>query len=442
MNSPAALSKTWFGQPRGLTILFLTEMWEQFSYYGMRTLLVYYMTKQLMMGQQKASLIYGLYTAFIYFTPIIGGSIADRWLGKRRAVLVGGSVMAAGHFMMAFEPLFYVALCTIALGNGLFLPSLPSQINGLYRADDPRRGSAYNIYYVGINFGAFFAPFVCGTLGEVYGWHWGFAAAGFGLLCGMTIYIFGGRHYLAPEPPRVAQRQEMAREPDAELRQTLLLLFSVALVAVIFRGVYGQLGNTVALWIDQAVDRSFAGTEIPMTWFQSLNPLVVFLFTPFLVAHWTRKAAKGREKTPAVKMATGAWIVAASFLMVAVVAWLCDHGGARASWIWVVIFFTVLTIGELYILPVGLGLFARLAPAGFAATAVAAWFFAAFAGYLAGGTIGTLFSVISHAEFFALMACLSALSGALLFLLDRPTRRADAANAARLQRVGEIQSAF
>ena len=144
-----ARAETWFGQPRGLTVLFLTNMWEQFSYFGMRALLVYYMTSTLLFGQEKASSIYGFYTAFAYFTPIIGGTIADRWLGKRRAVIIGATVMAAGHFMMAFEPAFYFALATIALGNGLFLPTLPSQINDLYGADDPRRPWAYNVYYVG-----------------------------------------------------------------------------------------------------------------------------------------------------------------------------------------------------------------------------------------------------------------------------------------------------
>jgi len=172
--------KTWFGQPRGLTILFLTNMWELFSYYGMRTLLVYYMTKQLFFPQEKASLIYGSYVATAYFTPLLGGIAADRWLGKRRAVILGGSIMALGHFLMTFEAFFYFALGTIALGNGLFLPSLPSQINDLYTADDPRRGRAYNIYYVGLNLGAFLEPFVCGSLGELYGWHYGFGAAGLG----------------------------------------------------------------------------------------------------------------------------------------------------------------------------------------------------------------------------------------------------------------------
>jgi len=159
--------KTWFGQPRGLTILFLTNMWELFSYYGMRTLLVYYMTKQLFFPQEKASLIYGSYVATAYFTPLLGGIAADRWLGKRRAVILGGSIMALGHFLMTFEAFFYFALGTIALGNGLFLPSLPSQINDLYTADDPRRGRAYNVYYVGLNLGALLAPFVCGSLGEL-----------------------------------------------------------------------------------------------------------------------------------------------------------------------------------------------------------------------------------------------------------------------------------
>ena len=197
---------TWFGQPKGLTILFLTQMWEQFSYYGMRALLVYYMTRELLLGQEKSSLIYGAYTATAYFTPIFGGIIADRWLGKRRAVIVGAATMAAGHFMMSFDALFYVALATIALGNGLYLPSLPSQINDLYAANDPRRARAYNIYYVGINLGGFLAPLVCGTLGEIYGWHVGFAAAGVGMLAGLAIYLLGGAYLPHRDPLPAALR--------------------------------------------------------------------------------------------------------------------------------------------------------------------------------------------------------------------------------------------
>jgi POT family proton-dependent oligopeptide transporter len=271
-----ANQSAWFGQPRGLTILFLTEMWEIFSYYGMRSLLVYYMTKQLFIGQEKASFIYGTYTAMAYFTPILGGVLADRWLGKRRAVIIGGSIMAAGHFMMAFEPSFYFALATIALGNGLFLPSLPSQINDLYRADDPRRSWAYNVYYVGINLGGFLAPLVCGTLGEFYGWHWGFGAAGVGMLMGLTVYVLGAKYL--PEQARIARAAApaAASAPPAArahyYRSTLVLLFAIGLAVTVFRGAYEQVGNTVALWADSGVDRATSVLTIPMTWFQSLNP--------------------------------------------------------------------------------------------------------------------------------------------------------------------------
>jgi POT family proton-dependent oligopeptide transporter len=211
--------QTWFGQPRGLTVLFLTNMWEQFSYYGMRALLVYYMTKQLLLGQAHASFIYGTYTAGAYFTPILGGLIADRVLGKRRAIVLGGAIMCAGHFMMTFEPLFYAALATIAIGNGLFLPCLPSQVGDLYKPDDQRRGWAYNVYYVGINIGGFLAPLICGTLGEVYGWHYGFGVAGIGMGLGLVIYLSGQRHLppnaSPPAPPRRGRSHSIRKWPPS-----------------------------------------------------------------------------------------------------------------------------------------------------------------------------------------------------------------------------------
>ena len=411
--------KTWFGQPRGLTILFLTNMWELFSYYGMRALLVYYMTKQLMFAQEKASFIYGTYTAMAYFTPIVGGVIADRWLGKRRAVILGGSIMALGHFLMAFEPLFYPALATIALGNGLFLPSLPSQINDLYRADDPRRGRAYNVYYVGLNLGGFLAPLVCGTLGEVYGWHYGFGAAGIGMFVGLMIYV-AGQKYLPQEASRSAVAPAPAAAPTSSHRVWLLLL-GVGIAATIFRGAYEQIGNTLPLWIDTGVDRHLGSFVIPMTWFQSLNPLLVISMTPFLLWFWRRRAEQGKETRPAIKMAIGALIVAAAYLMLALVTTM--HGDQRAAWPWLLAFFVVLTFGELYILPTGLGLFARLAPPSLGATTVASWFLAIFSGSLLAGWVGTLWSSASHAGFFVLLAILAVLAAGLLWLLDRPIRQ-------------------
>jgi POT family proton-dependent oligopeptide transporter len=419
--------RNWFGQPRGLTILFLTEMWEQFSYYGMRALLVYYMTKQLLIDQQMSSLIYGTYTSMAFFTPIIGGIISDRWLGKRRAVIIGGGTMALGHFMMTFEPLFYPALATIALGNGLFLPSLPSQINDLYKPDDPRRGWAYNVYYVGINVGGFLAPLVCGFLGETYGWHWGFGAAGVGMLLGLVVYVAGGKYL--PEQGRI-ERKAVQAAPVRNAKATVLLLLGVGLAVTIFRGAYEQVGNTVALFADAGIDRATALMTIPMTWFQALNPLFVIMMTPALLAWWSRRAVAGSDASSMQKMATGALIVAASYLILALAAYAA--GTERASWLWLLAYFVVYTLGELFILPTGLGLFARLAPPSLGATTVAAWFLAIFTGSMAAGIVGTLWSRMTHPVYFVLLAAIASIAAALLLALDRETRRIEGERAAEI----------
>ena len=404
---------TWFGHPRGLTVLFLTNMWEQFSYYGMRALLVYYMTKQLLLAQGTSSLVYGVYTACAYFTPLIGGLIADRLLGKKRAIIIGGSVMALGHFMMTLEPLLYVALATIAIGNGLFLPSLPSQIGDLYARGDPRAGRAYNVYYVGVNIGGFLAPLICGTLGEVLGWHWGFGAAGVGMVAGLVIYLGGQRYLPAPLPP---VRVEQPAAPRTGLaRDTVLLLFGVGVAVTVFRGAYEQIGNTLALWADSGVDKMAGSFSIPMTWFISINPLCVMLLTPVLLAWWRKRESAGHNPAPTRRMATGALIVGASYLLLAALATTSGDGGVH--WAWFALFWVVLTFGELFILPTGLGLFARLAPPKFGATTVASWFLASFAGSLAAGVVGTLWAHMSNPAFFVLLAGICALSALGLRLL-------------------------
>jgi POT family proton-dependent oligopeptide transporter len=405
-------TRTWFGQPRGLTILFLTNMWETFSYYGMRALLVFYMTKQLLIGQERASLIYGTYTACAYFTPIVGGVIADRVLGKRRAIVIGGSIMAIGHFLMAFEPLFYVALATIALGNGLFLPSLPSQIDDLYEAGDPRVGWAYNVYYVGVNIGGFLAPLICGLLGEVYGWHYGFGAAGVGMVAGVLIYVWGQRYLPAQVRHPAVEHGDAPRGRFG--RETVLLLVAVALAVTVFRGAYEQVGNTLPLWADTGVDKQAGGFAIPMTWFVSLNPLFVMLMTPFLLAWWRRRAERRGEPAPTRRMAAGAGIVAVAYVLIAGVAAVWP----TASWVWLVAFFLVFTLGELFILPTGLGLFARAAPKGLGATTVAAWYLAIFAGSLFAGLVGTLWSRLDHPAYFLVLSGIAGLAAVLLRAIE------------------------
>ncbi len=417
--NPAVKGRTWFGHPRGLTILCLTEMWSEFSFFGMRTILVYYMTQQLLISQVQSSLIYGLYSGLAYFTPVLGGIASDRWLGPRRAVLLGGSIMAAGHFMMAFEPTFYPALATIAIGNGLFLPSLSSQINLLYEAADPRKSAAYNIYYVGINVGGMLAPFACGTVGELWGWNWGFTLAGIGMVAGLAVYIIGTP--LLPSrqgaPDRCVGNQVAHVNPEKLGRRTIAVLVAVFLLVIVYRSAYEQVGNTVALWADAGVNRRVGGWTIPMTWFQALNPLGIFLFTPTVLAWWSRRAMRGKDLSAVAKMATGAFVLAASFLLLSGAALHASASGTRASWLWLGSYFFVYTVGELFILPVGLGLFGRIAPPQIAATMIAAWFLAAFFGNLGAGALGTLWSTLQPWQFFALVAAVAALAGGLLLAL-------------------------
>ena len=404
--------RNWFGQPPGLTILFLTEMWEKFSFFGMRALLVYYMTKQLGFETAQASIVYGIYAAFVYFTPIFGGWLSDRYLGARRSVLIGSSVMVVGHGLMGFPELLYPALACIAIGSGLFLPSLPGQVMRLYAERDPRRGSAYNIYFVGINLGAFLAPLACGTLGELWGWHWGFGAAAIGMSLGTLLYAFGGR-WLAPEPPPGARPVPTPSGAAAPIR----LLVVVGIAVVIFRGAYEQIGNTIALWADADVDRTIGGFTIPASWFQSVDPLLIFLLTPVAVAFWLRQARDGREPHAVGKMAIGAIGLAGAFLLVAAVAASTAILGGKAHWLWLMAFLFAFTASELFIIPVGLALFAQLAPEGRKSITMAGWFFASFAGNLFAGALGTLWGRIDHAVFFAAMAGLAGLSSVLLFWL-------------------------
>lgn len=419
---PRDTGTTWFGQPKGLAVLFLTEMWEKFSFFGMRALQVYYMMKQLHFSQADASLIYGIYAGGVYLTPIFGGLLADRWLGRRRAIVAGGTLMALGHFSLASEALFFPALGLIAIGNGLFLPNLPSQVGDLYAKEDPRRGGAFNIYYVGVNLGALLAPLVCGTLGELYGWHVGFGAAGAGMCLGLATYLLGSSH-LPPDRPRPGEPLDRSSSASSTERSTDKFgpLALVALAVVVFRSAYEQSGNALAVWAETSVNWSLGQFTVPMTWMQSLNPLFVFLLTPAVVAGWRRAAARGREAPPLRKMAVGATGLALSYLLLALLS--ASHQGGLVNPLWLVAFFALYTLGELYILPVGLGLFARLAPKGMGATVIAAWFLASFAGNLLAGVVGRSWELLGSTQFFVLLAAIAAASALALMAITRKLRR-------------------
>jgi POT family proton-dependent oligopeptide transporter len=443
---PAPASAEFFGHPRGLAYLFATEMWERFSYYGMRALLVLYMVKYLfepgrvetVIGygalkrslefafgpldvQPFASQVYGLYTGLVYFTPLIGGFVADRMLGQRRTVVLGAALMALGHFMMAFEPLLFFALFTLILGNGAFKPNISTQVGGLYPPNDPRRDRAYSIFYVGINIGAFFSPLVCGTLGEQVGWHYGFAAAGIGMLIGLAIYLCASPALPADEMakhPPAQRRRPLSREERRGIAALLLLCAPVTL----FWATYEQQGNTIALWADDNTDRSigiFTWTaEIPTTWFQAFNPFMIFAFTPAIVALWAWQSRRRREPSTLTKMALGCFGVAAANLIL--LAGALQAGPAKASWLWLLAYFVVITIGELYLSPIGLSLVSKVSPARFVSMMMGLWLATSFFGNFLAGYLGSYWSAMDKPAFFAMIAAIAALAGIVIALFRRP----------------------
>ena len=436
------------GHPKGLSFLFATEMWERFSYYGMRALLVLYMVNHLLApdGAQQAlgldalkrglellsgplapqpfaSQIYGLYTSGVYLAAILGGTIADRWLGRTRTIALGAALMVAGHFLMASEPLFLVALLLIALGNGAFKPNITTQVGELYSPHDPRRDRAYSIFYVGINIGAFFAPLICGTLGERVGWAYGFGSAGIGMAVGLVVYLVGRSHL--PGDRIDQSRMEPVEPADPGLRRAsagVLLLF---LPSALFWAAFEQQGNTIALWAERFTDRSVQlfgwSAEIPVTWFQAFNPLMIFLFTPPLVAYWSKRAAFGREAPTVAKLSLGCWGVSLSYLLLALAAHLTD--GGKASWLWLLAYFVVITLAELHFSPIALSLVSRLAPKGSRSAIMGFWFTSIFLGNLIGGFLGSFWSSLPGAGFFLLVAALGAFGGVIVQAARRPLEK-------------------
>jgi POT family proton-dependent oligopeptide transporter len=428
-----------FGHPRGLAILFTTETWERFSYFGNAALVVLYMIKYLLQPgrvetvlgfgsvratleflfgplgvQPLASQIFGFYTGLAYCAPILGGLMADRLLGERRTVLVGGVLMAIGHFMMAFEALFLLALLFLALGIGAFKPNISSQVGALYAPGDHRRDRGYSIFYVGINIGAFLAPLVCGSLAVAYGWHFGFAAAGIGMLVSLAIYVAGSRVLPSdPVQPRSARQGAVIALNSAE-RRSMRLIMLVCATVTLFWAAYDQQGNTIMLWAEDLTDRDvdlrvWRG-EVPSPWFLALNPLFIFLLTPLIVSVWARQGARA---SPIHKMAFGAACLAVANLIMAAAA---STSAGKASSLWLVGYFSVATLGELHLAPVGLAFISKTAPAKALSMSMGLWFAATLPADILGGFLGGYWTRITHTSFFLLMAGIAALASTAFWL--------------------------
>jgi len=477
------------GHPRGLSTLFFTEMWERFSYYGMRAILILFMvaapaTGGMGLSTETAAGIYGLYTGSVYFTAIPGGWIADRLLGLRRAVLVGGILIALGHYCLALNvrPLFFAGLVLIVLGTGLLKPNISSIVGQLYAKDDPRRDAGFSIFYMGINLGALISPIVCGYLGQRIGWHWGFGAAGVGMTFGLAQYVLGrnrlGQAGLLAEPPRNAgglwafilaaiatasillymvwpyrgwvmlvltavlfawllrtgaprgreaapldERRRIhfdAAEVKTE-RKRIGAIIVLFVFATLFWVGFEQAGSSLNLFADQYTNNVIFGWSFPSSWYQSVEPVFVVAFAPVFAWMWVR--LRRREPSSPAKFAYGLLLLGLGFLFVAVAARIYARTGVKVSPWWLILLYLFHALGELSLSPVGLSTVTKLAPARIVGLMMGVWFLALSLGNFLGGHVAGYFEKMPLPQLFGAVFLATTLSAVLLALLTPPIKR-------------------
>ncbi|WP_035848474.1 peptide MFS transporter [Kitasatospora azatica] len=434
--------KTFFGHPRGLATLFMTETWERFSFYGMRALLVLYMVASthnggLGMKVALATAIYSVYNAMVYLLALPGGWIADRFLGARKTVALGGTIIMIGHFLLAvpFKASFFVGLVFIAAGSGLLKANISTMVGHLYDGpNDPRRDGGFTIFYMGINLGAFAAPLVIGTVGQSVNWHLGFALAGVGMALGLGQYLLGTRHLSAKSdvvgsPITPAEKSALLRKGGLWFAVAVVFYAIVGLagyftidlavwplsiagivipvvvfarfkrdkdlsaaeqskisgyiwffvVAAVFWMIYDQSGSTLSVFADSSTNLSVFGWHFPSSWFQSLNPLYIMALAPVFAWAWVALARKAKNPSTTMKFAIGLLMIGASFIVM-MLAMGAASGGVKVSPLWLALVYLVQTVGELTLSPVGLSVTTKLAPAKYASQMMGVWFLAVTAG--------------------------------------------------------------
>ncbi|MBI5744254.1 MAG: peptide MFS transporter [Elusimicrobia bacterium] len=470
-------------QPKGLFLLFFVEMWERFSYYGMRALLMLYMVGPLMFSTEKSAKVYGWYTGLVYLTPLLGGYIADRYLGQRKAIVVGAVLMAAGHFAMAFPamPFFFGAMILLILGNGFFKPNISTVVGKLYEENDPRRDGGFTIFYMGINVGAFFSPLVCGALGEKVGWHYGFGAAGVGMVLGLVMYLWGQKALLGdkgvkPADPQTdywvpvtlvslmtaflvlsamqfngyeifsripkwfygfaglvvlvglvyayASKPEKSNLTHVE-KQRLAVIFIMVFFSIFFWSAFEQAGSSLTLFAKNETNRWLAlggwRWEMPASFFQSLNPLFIVVLAPFFSGMWINLAEKGKEPPSPVKFAIALGLLAVGFIvMIAAAAAYQQSGPVSVLWLVGAYFFH--TLGELCLSPVGLSLVTKLAPVQFGSLMMGVWFLSSVAAGFVGGFFAGNYDAMNHVNFYMIPTA-TGIGAALLLLIVTPKLR-------------------
>lgn len=441
MNTPVTRSDdtAFLGHPRGLFYLAFTEAWERFSYYGMTGLLALYMVNQLLLPghveqiagfaafraaveavvgplstQALAAQIFGLYSGFVYFTPFLGGLIADRWIGQRTAVVIGALCMSAGHIAMTFDRSFLLALVALVVGSGFLKGNISVQVGAVYpREDETRRTRGFIIFSTGINIGSVAGPLVCGLIAQVYGWHAGFGIAALFMLVGLATYLYGYRWL----PARVERGSFEAAPVAAAERRTVYALVAVMVISICQSIAYSQIFNVNPIWIQQHVALDVGGLQIPVPWYQSIHAVSSIVAVPLLFWMWRQQAARRREPGDLAKIDTGAWIAAASNLTL--VAASITAGGASVHPIWPIVYCVGLGVSFMYYWPTLLALVSRAAPARMNATLMGLTFMSLFVANNLVGWIGGFYERMSPAQFWAMHAAIAAAGGVLGAIANR-----------------------
>ncbi len=428
-NTANIQRKELFGHPVGLYVLFFTEMWERFSYYGMRALLVLYLVTQtteknagLGWSNSEALALYGWYTMLVYVASIPGGIIADRILGQKKSVIVGAILLVIGHSILAIDLMwaFYTGLGFIIAGVGMLKPNISTMVGGLYRKGDIRRDKGFTIFYIGINLGAFLSSLIVGYVGEVYGWHYGFGLAGICMLFGLVQFVLGQKHlegvgdYLG-NSKNEEDRETMKRPLTKIEKDRVVVLILSFLMVIVFFGAFEQAGGLMNIYAKDYTDRMLLGWEVPASWFQSLNAFFIITLGTAVAAFWANRKLKGKEATSLFKMILGLIIMGAGFLFMSAASIEYQNSGSSAMY-WLVLAYLFHTVGELSLSPVSLSFVTKLAPAKYASLMMGLYFSTTGLGNKVAGLLGESASQFGELTVFTGIAIFCMFFGLLIYV--------------------------
>jgi len=431
-NEATIKQKEIFGHPTGIYVLFFTEMWERFSYYGMRAILVLYLVAATNDGNAglgwtnvEALALYGWYTMFVYVASIPGGWIADKFLGQKKSVLYGGILLVAGHSILAVEEMwaFYTGLGLIIGGVGLLKPNISTMVGGLYKQGDIRRDEGFTIFYIGINVGAFLSALIVGYVGENYGWHYGFGLAGIGMAAGLIQYVLGQKHlqnvgnFLGASND-VSDKEAMKKPLTKIEKDRIVVLFISFLLVIVFWGAFEQAGGLMNIYASEKTDRMLMGWLVPASWFQSLNAMFIIFLGTSVAVFWAKRKLQGKLSTSLFKMIIGLIIMGSGFFFMTAAAGQYESDGSSAMY-WLVLAYLFHTVGELCISPVALSYITKLAPVKYASLMMGVYFAMTGFGNKLAGVLGEASDSLGEYTIFTGIAAFCMIFGGLVLLFRK-----------------------